>query len=388
MTIHRTDDHRHAHDHDHDHHGHDHSHGVIGHHAHAPKNFGAAFAAGIGLNGAFVVVEAVYGVLGHSMSLLADAGHNLSDVLGLTVAYVASRLALRAATRRFTYGFRSSSILAALFNAVFLLVIVGGLIWEAVLRLFNPEPVAGATVMVVAAIGIAVNGITAWLFASGRDRDINIKAAYLHMAADALVSVGVVVAGGLILLTGWLWIDPLTSLVVNGLIVAATYGLLRDSVTMALQAVPAAIEPDKVQGVPGPFAGRDSDARPAHLAHQHHRDRNDRPPGDARRASRRSLPRGLGRGGRDRVRGLAHDLPDRDQRRADLPARFGRCTLHRGRPPPRLSRQGYQACVATTKPRSESTARSAQTRASHPANETPRIRKAAASQRTTLTWFS
>lgn len=229
----------HAHGH-HEAHAH-HAHGPMGH-AHAPSNFGRAFAIGIALNVAFVLIEALYGVIGNSMSLLADAGHNLSDVLGLAVAFAAARLSQRAPTSRFSYGLRGSSILAALFNAVFLLVIVGGVAWEAVLRLFHPEPVAGVTVMAVAAIGIVINGVTAWLFASGRDRDINIRGAYLHMAADALVSAGVVLAGLVILGTGWLWVDPATSLIVNAVIVVGTYGLLRDSIGMALQGVPSGID--------------------------------------------------------------------------------------------------------------------------------------------------
>lgn len=233
----------------HHHYGHDHEHGLIGRHDHAPSHFGAAFAVGIALNLGFTAVEAVYGVLGHSVSLLADAGHNLGDGLSLGVAFAAHALGKKAGTRRFTYGFRGSSILAALFNAVFLLVIIGGLSWEAVLRLWHPEPVAGRTVMVVAAIGIAVNGLTAWLFASGRERDINLKGAYLHMLADALVSAGVVLAGLLILLTGWLWVDPLTSLAVNAVIVAGTFGLLRESVAMALQGVPLRIDTDAVAGL-------------------------------------------------------------------------------------------------------------------------------------------
>ena len=234
----------HSHAHPKNEHG-NHAHGPMGH-GHAPTSFGRAFAIGIGLNVAFVLIEAVYGVIGHSMSLLADAGHNLSDVLGLAVAFAAARLSQRAPTSRFSYGLRGSSILAALFNAVLLLVIIGGVAWEAVLRLFHPEPVAGGTVMAVAAIGIAINGVTAWLFASGRDRDINIRGAYLHMAADALVSAGVVLAGFVILGTGWLWVDPATSLIVNAVIVVGTYGLLRDSMGLALQGVPSGIDAREV----------------------------------------------------------------------------------------------------------------------------------------------
>ena len=239
----------HTHDHDgHDHdghdHGHDHDHGAHrGGHVHAPASFGKAFAIGVALNVGFVVVEAVYGVLSNSMALLADAGHNLGDVLGLLVAWLASELVKRAPSDRFTYGLRGSSILAALFNAVFLLVTVGAISWEAILRLGSPEPVAERTVMIVAAIGIAVNGVTAWLFASGGKHDINLRGAFLHMASDALVSAGVVVAGLVILLTGWLWLDPVVSLAINAIIVWGTWGLLRDSLGMSMAAVPAQIDP-------------------------------------------------------------------------------------------------------------------------------------------------
>ena len=235
------------HDHaDHDHAAHDHS--AFGHsHSHAPADFGTAFAIGIALNTAFVVIEAAFGIYSNSMALVADAGHNLSDVLGLVIAWGASVLSKRQPTARYTYGLRGSSILAALFNAIFLLVATGAIAWEAVLRLLDPAPVAGPTVMVVAAIGIAVNGFTAWLFAAGRKSDLNIRGAYLHMAADAAVSAGVVVAGLIIYLTGRLWIDPLVSLAIAAIIVAGTWGLLRDSVAMSLAAVPGGIEPDKVR---------------------------------------------------------------------------------------------------------------------------------------------
>ncbi|TXM90856.1 MULTISPECIES: cation diffusion facilitator family transporter [unclassified Methylobacterium] len=248
-----------AHDHaGHDHAGHSHAghshagHGHGGHgHVHAPASFGRAFAIGIGLNAAFVVIEAGYGWAANSMSLVADAGHNLSDVLGLVAAWVASVLVKRRSTARFTYGLRGSSILAALFNAVFLLVATGAILWEAVSRLIHPEPVAGTTVMVVAGLGILVNGVTAWLFASGAKGDINIRGAFLHMAADAAVSAGVVLAGLIILATGLDWIDPAVSLVVAGLIVWATWGLLRDSVAMSLDAVPPGIDPDAVRAYLG-----------------------------------------------------------------------------------------------------------------------------------------
>src|SRR3984957_14668696 len=180
----------------HDHSGHSHDHDEHGHtHAHAPASFGKAFAIGIALNLGFVVIEALYGLMSNSVSLLADARHNLSDVLGLGVAWLGSVLAGRAPTARFTYGLRGSSILAALFNAVFLLVAVGGLSGEALRHLGPPEPGGGKTMMAVAAIGILVNAVTAWLFASGSKDDINLRGAFLHMASDALVSVGVVVGG-------------------------------------------------------------------------------------------------------------------------------------------------------------------------------------------------
>jgi cobalt-zinc-cadmium efflux system protein len=244
-----------SHDHDHahqDHGSHDHSEGCSGHshghgHVHAPASFGPAFAIGIGLNVAFVVIEAVYGFLSNSMALLADAGHNLSDVLGLAVAWLASELVKRTPTPRFSYGLRSSSILAALFNAVFLLITVGAISLEAIQRLGAPEPVAGRTVMIVAAIGIAINGVTAWLFASGGKTDINLRGAFLHMASDALVSAGVVLVGLLILLTGWLWLDPVVSLAINAVIVWGTWGLLRESLSMSMAAAPAHIDPDKVR---------------------------------------------------------------------------------------------------------------------------------------------
>ncbi|WP_339032493.1 cation diffusion facilitator family transporter [Bradyrhizobium symbiodeficiens] len=229
-------DHHGHHHHDHgDHgHGHDLSHG----HVHAPASFGKAFAIGIALNTALVVAEAIYGYLGNSTALLADAGHNLSDVLGLVVAWAASIAARRAPSGRFTYGFRASTILAALANAVFLLVATGAIGWEAILRLREPEPVAGVTVMVVAGIGILINGFTAMLFASGRKDDINIEGAYLHMAADAAVSLGVVVSAALIIWTGWLWLDPVTSLVICATILWSTTSLLRGSIDMSMAAAP------------------------------------------------------------------------------------------------------------------------------------------------------
>jgi cobalt-zinc-cadmium efflux system protein len=225
----------------HDHHDHDHP------HDHAPASFGRAFAIGVALKSAFVVIEAVYGVFAHSMALLSDAGHNFGDVLGLAAAWLASELAKRAPSARYSYGLRGASILAALFNSVLLLVTVGGISWEAILRLASPAPVAGGAVMGVAALGIFVNGATAWLFASGRKDDINLRAAFLHMAADAALAAAVVVAGLVILLTGWRWLDPAVSLVINAVIVWGTWSLLRDAVKMSLAAAPERVDPAEVR---------------------------------------------------------------------------------------------------------------------------------------------
>lgn len=231
-----------GHRHDHQH-GHAHGHG----HHHAPAGFGRAFALAIGLNIIFVAIEASYGFVANSMALLADAGHNLSDVLGLVIAWIAYGLSRLRPTARFTYGLRGSSILAALFNAIFLLVAVGAIAMGAIERLADPQPVAGRTVMAVAAVGIIVNGFTAWLFARGRKGDINIRGAYLHMAADAGVSAGVVLAGLTIGLTGWIWIDPLVSLAIVAVIIWGTWGLLKESVALSLAAVPPGIDAEAVE---------------------------------------------------------------------------------------------------------------------------------------------
>ena len=221
------------------------------------RDFGRAFAIGVALNLGFVIVEAIYGVLSNSVALLADAGHNASDVLALAVAWLASELIKRPPTARFTYGLRGSSILAALFNAMFLMMTVGAISWEAIRRLGSPEPVAGKTVMIVAAVGIVVNGVTAWMFAGGKG-DINLRAAFVHMASDALVAAGVVVAGFVILLTGWLWLDPVVSLAVNAVIVVGTWGLLRDSLGMAMAAAPSDIDPVEVRAFLAGRAGVES----------------------------------------------------------------------------------------------------------------------------------
>jgi len=210
---------------------------------------------GAALNAGFVLIEGAYGLLSGSVALLADAGHNLGDVLALLTAWLASRLALRRPSDRFTYGLRSSSMLAALFNATALLLVTGGIVTEALQRLFAPGPVAGPTVMIVAAIGIAINGATAALFASGRKGDLNIRSAFAHMLSDAVVSAGVVAAGGVIWLTGWTVIDPLVSLVLSGLIIWGTWGLLRESLNMVLHAVPDGIEPGKVRAALGALPG-------------------------------------------------------------------------------------------------------------------------------------
>ncbi len=206
-----------------------------------------AFAVGAALNIGFVVIEGGYGLISGSMALLADAGHNLGDVAGLMTAWTASVLAKRNPTARYTYGLRSSSMLAALINASALLVITGAIAGEALRRLFAPTPVMGPMVMGVAAVGILVNGLTAALFASGRKGDINVRGAFLHMLSDMLVSVAVVVAGGLIWLTGWGLIDPLLSLGISALIIFASFDLLRESVSMVMQAVPRAIDPQAVK---------------------------------------------------------------------------------------------------------------------------------------------
>lgn len=237
-------DHNPSHEtHDHDH-GHTHGHGG---HSHAPTDFGRAFAIGITLNTGFVVVEVIFGLFSHSMALVADAGHNLSDVLGLAMAWAASALAKRAATPRHTYGMRRSSILAALFNALFLLVSIGGIAWESIRRFFEPAPVAAWTIVWVSLIGIVINGATALLFMSGRKSDLNIRGAYLHMAADAGVSAGVVLAGFIILATGWSWVDPVVSLIIVVVILVGTWSLLRDSVNLALDAVPEGIDTAAIQ---------------------------------------------------------------------------------------------------------------------------------------------
>jgi cobalt-zinc-cadmium efflux system protein len=224
----------------HSHHDHRHN------HANHFKSHNRSFALAVLLNVLFVAIEATYGVLSGSLALLADAGHNLSDVLGLVMAWVASWLATRKATDRNTYGLKKSTILAALFNALFLIAAVGGIAWEAIRRFSDPASVAGMTVIVVAGIGVVINGVTMLLFMKGQEGDLNIRGAFLHMAADTAVSVGVVLAGVIIMMTGLNWIDPLVSLVIAAVIFIGTWQLLKDSLNLAVDAVPRDINPEDV----------------------------------------------------------------------------------------------------------------------------------------------
>ena len=241
----------------HDHHDHgadckhehakaqDHSHGHHHHHV-DPDGNGRAFALAIGLNTLFVAIEFGYGFIANSTALMADAGHNLSDVLGLMLAWGAAILAKSAPNHRYTYGLRSSSILAALANALLLMLACGAIGWEAVHRFANPAPVAGVTVAVVAAIGVAVNGFSAWLFMAGSKGDINIRGAYQHMAADAAISLGVVISGLAIMATGWTWLDPAVSIAIVLLILVTTWSLLKESLRMVLAAVPDNVDAARV----------------------------------------------------------------------------------------------------------------------------------------------
>jgi cobalt-zinc-cadmium efflux system protein len=230
------------------------------HHSPAGR-YDRAFATGVALNIGFVVIEAFFGVVSGSLALLADAGHNLSDVVGLLLAWGASYLARRKPSKRRTYGWHGTTILAAMLNAVILLLAVGAIAWEAFKRLAHPAPVAGKTVIAVAVIGMIINAATAFLFRSGRKKDLNLRGAFLHMAADAAISAGVVLAGLALLLGGWLWLDPALSLIIAAVILAGTWGLLRDSVNLALDAVPAGIDRGAVeaylQGLPGVSAVHD-----------------------------------------------------------------------------------------------------------------------------------
>ena len=228
-------------------------------HSHHPEpgsgSLNRIFALGVGLNVGFVVVEAIFGFFASSLALLADAGHNLSDVMSLLIAWVAILFAGRPPTARRTYGFRRGTILASLFSSILLLLAMGGIAWEALGRFRNPAEVNGQIVIAVAAAGVVINGLTAMLFASGRQRDLNIKAAFLHMAADAAVSLGVVLGGLGVLMLGWYWLDPVISLIIVAVILLSTWGVLRDSLNLVFDAVPRGIDPIQVRnylkGLPG-----------------------------------------------------------------------------------------------------------------------------------------
>ncbi|RFC32283.1 MAG: cobalt-zinc-cadmium efflux system protein [Candidatus Nitrotoga sp. SPKER] len=218
------------------------------HHSHShTANYGRAFVIGIALNVMFVVVETIFGWQADSLALLSDAGHNLSDVLGLLVAYGGLYLAQLRPNQKHTYGLGRASILAALFNAMILLIAIGGIVWEAVGRFSHQVPIQGGIVMLVAAIGVVINGITAWLFMSGNKKDLNLRGAFLHMAADALVSLGVVIAGAMFIWTGWAWLDPAISLVIAVVILWSTWDLLRQALHLSLDGVPASITLDNVK---------------------------------------------------------------------------------------------------------------------------------------------
>lgn len=230
---------------DHDHSG----------HSHAPPSNNAAFAIGVALNLGFVAAEVFYGLAAHSLALISDAGHNLSDVFCLLLAWGAMKLTKAKPTKRRTYGWRRSSILAALINAVILLVAVGAITVEAIRRLAQPEEIAEGTVMAVAAIGILINTGTALLFMAGRKRDLNVKGAFLHMVGDAAVSLGVLIAAFTIGLTGWQWLDPAVSLAIGAVIVWGTWGLLRESINLTMDAVPEGIDPHAVEDYLANLAG-------------------------------------------------------------------------------------------------------------------------------------
>lgn len=235
----------HTHD-DHDHRNHhNHSHGHHDHHL--PQSFGKAFAIGIALNLIYIIAEVIWGIIANSLALIADAGHNLSDVFALGTAWGAAYLSKKKPSSNFTYGYRRTSILASLGNAILLLIVTGGIVWEAIERFFHPAPVAGWTVIGVALLGVIVNGITAIMFQAGQKDDLNIKGAFLHMAYDALLAFSVAATGVVILWTGWNVLDPLISVIVSLIIIWGTWSLLRDSVTLAIDGVPSSINSKAVE---------------------------------------------------------------------------------------------------------------------------------------------
>ena len=255
-TNHQHHGHDHGHDHHHDgeiDHSNDADHGGR-HHHHVPGS-NRAFAIGVTLNMIFVVIEVVFGLWGNSLALLADAGHNFGDVIGLVLAWGAMRLALRKPSTRFTYGLGGSTILAALANAMLLILATGAIVWEASQRLFHPEAVGGITVIWVALTGVVINTATALLFMRGSEHDLNLRGAYLHMAADAAVSLGVVAAGVLMYYFGWPWLDSAVSIVIAVVILWGTWGLLRESIQLALQAVPTGIDAGAVKKYLGSLPG-------------------------------------------------------------------------------------------------------------------------------------
>ena len=210
-------------------------------------NYNRAFSLGIALNILFVIVEVFYGLYADSLALIADAGHNLSDVFSLLLAWGAYWLSKKAPTSARTYGLKKATILASLLSTLLLLVALGVIFYEAVERLRAPEAVNGLTVIVVAGVGVVINALTAWLFLHGAKSDLNVKAAYMHMVADAAVSVGVVLAGAAIMFTGWLWIDPLLSMLIVIFVFMGTWGLLKDSVNLSIDAVPEKIDTEAVK---------------------------------------------------------------------------------------------------------------------------------------------
>jgi len=237
--------HSHAHSHDH---GHSHGFGHH-HHDHTPKieNLNSAFIIGIVLNSAFVIIEVIMGFITHSLSLLTDAGHNLSDVAGLALALLAFKLTKVSSNDKYTYGYKRSTIMVSFFNAVILFASVGFIAYEAIMRFMHPEPIAGGTMAWVALIGIVINGVTAWLFVKGKDSDLNVKGAYLHMASDAVVSLGVVISGLIIYFTNWYWIDSAVSLIIAITILLGTWSLLRDSLRLEMDGVPKEMNVEKIK---------------------------------------------------------------------------------------------------------------------------------------------
>jgi cobalt-zinc-cadmium efflux system protein len=225
------------------------------HHHHAPASYGRAFAVGIALNLTFVAVEIVYGVVAHSLALVADAGHNFGDVLALGLSWGATVLSRLRPSKRRTFGFRRTTIVASVTNALILLFVTGGLTWESIQRLRAPVPSDGATIIVVALIGAIVNGVSALLFLKGREHDLNRRSAFLHLASDAALALGVAVAGGVILVTGWLWLDPAVSIVLAFAILAGTWSLMSKSMNLMLDAVPEGIDPEQVRSFLGRLAG-------------------------------------------------------------------------------------------------------------------------------------